>query len=143
MSKLPFETGPYHTHVGSISACIGGDERYTDTLQVTYDAVPKRVRVVVTETGAVCGHDGPGGRYEPRASFDEWTPEVPTPKQVLELVKKALDDARFSFRRYGRPTRRFTWRTLDGEKTGLSVAVVKEALACVTWKPPPVDDRLL
>jgi len=143
MSKLPFETGPLPTSIGRIDACIGGDERYTDTLRVTYDATPKRVRVVVTETGAVSGNDGPGGRYEPKASFDEWTPESPTPKQVLELVKKALDDGRFSFRRYGKPTKRFTWSTLDGDKHGLSATLAKEALAYATWTPEPLDERLL
>lgn len=143
MDKIPFETGSFPTSIGHISACIGGDERYTDALRVTYDATPKRVRVVVTESSAQGGMDGPGGRTEPRASFDEWTPESPTPKQVLDLVKKALDDGRFSFKRYGRPSKRFCWSTLSGDRYGVSAALAKEALAYATWAPEPLDERLL
>ena len=136
-NKPSFETSPFPIVIGRISACIGGDARYTDTLRVSYDRTARRARVVVTETSAQGGMDGPGGSTEPRASFDEWTPESPTPKQVLDLAKRALGDGRFSFQRYGRPTKRFEWFTLDEPKRGLSAALVRDALAYATYEPGP------
>lgn len=142
-NKPPFETGPFPTAIGHISATIGGDARYTDTLRVTYDQTAKRARVVVTDSSAVMGRDGPGGSYEPRVVLDEWSEPEPTPKQLLALVRRGLGASHTSFQRYGKPTRRFTWRTLDGDKRGLSLACAKEALDYARWEPAPPDERLL
>lgn len=142
-NKPPFETGPFPTAIGHISATLGGDARYTDTLRVTYDQTAKRARVVVTDSSAVMGRDGPGGSYEPSVVLDEWSDPEPTPKQLLALVKRGLGAPHTSFQRYGRPTKRFTWNTLDGDKQGLSVALAENALAYARGEPEPTDERLL
>lgn len=134
-----------HITIGRISACIAYDHRYTDTLRVTYDATAKRVHVVVTESSATGGRDsGSSSSTElSMPSFDEWTTENPAPKDVLDLVKRAVNDDRFNFKRYGKPTKRFTWSTLDGDKKGLSLVLVREALAYATWTPGDPDERVL
>lgn len=129
--------------IGRISACIAGDHRYTDTLVLTYDPNSRVVTCEVRSTTASGGMDGPGGTDPARLQLSRSTLADPTPKQVLLLAKDALARSDFNFERYGKPTKRFCWATLDGDKHGLSQALAREALACATWKPEPVDERLL
>ncbi len=118
--------------IGSISANIAGDHRYTDTCQVKYDADANNVVVEVFSTGALGGMDGPGGRTEPRAEFNETCKAEP--KAVLALVKRVMKDGRYNFKTYGKPTKRFSWavngRMYDPKGRGLNLALVTKALNC-------------
>ena len=115
--------------VGRLSACIAGDRRYTDTITVWLNA-SGAVDIEVTETSAAGGMDGPGGATEPTPTFKanvgaaEGKPFA-DPRLVMVALKRALGNDRFSFRKYGKPTQRFTWTT---GATGLSAAACKEAL---------------
>lgn len=112
-----------------LSATIAGDSRYTDTLTASYHPDTRSVSVVVTETGAAGGMDGPGGSAPASVSLRLTTSADPTPKQVLELVKRAIANKSFSFRSYGKPTQNTRWRTDDGWASGLSVSHAKLALS--------------
>jgi hypothetical protein len=129
--------------IGRISACIAGDHRYTDTLTLTYDPVSHVVTCEVRSTTASGGMDGPGGTDPARLLLSRSTLADPTPRQVLLLAKDALARPDFSFARYGKPTKRFCWSTLDGDKQGLSQALAHQALVYATWKPEPINELLL
>lgn len=124
--------------IGHISANIAGDARYTDRLTLTYDPTSRVVTCEVRTTG---GMDGPGGADPSRLEMSQSTVADPTPKQVMDLVNAALSRNDFSFKRYGTPSKRFTWNTLDGDKRGLSLALAKAALACARWEPEVLDER--
>lgn len=108
--------------IGSLSANIAGDHRYTDRLSVIDEG--DKVRITVSSTGAVGGMDGPGGAYEPFVNFNETCER--SPKAVLTLIKKVISNANWNFKRYGKPTRRFWWAHGDN---GISLATIKAALA--------------
>lgn len=110
--------------IGTISANIAGDYRYTDTLRVELDVESNTVTISVFTTGAVGGMDGPGGATEPRADFTSSCPA--DPKATLALVKGVLAQGRYNFKNYGKPTKNFRW--VGVEKRGLSLALVKQAI---------------
>lgn len=119
-------------NIGGINSCIAGDYRYSDRLRVDLHD-DGRVSVTVRCTGAVGGMDGPGGAYDAGTDFSRITKPQPTAKDVMAIVREALGSDRFSFRRYGKPTQRFTWvcgdHRITGRRRGLSVAICAEALA--------------
>jgi hypothetical protein len=96
--------------IGSLNAHITGDFRYNDSLKVHWDPETDTVRVRVFTTGAVGGMDsGRSDSYEPRADFDQSTGPKPTVKVVMDLIKRAISNDRFLFKRYGKPTKNFRW----------------------------------
>lgn len=112
--------------IGYLSACIGGDHRYTSTLTVEADPTTKQVVVKVRETAPRGGMDGPGGSYDAGLRFNA-TLEKPTPRKLMEVVRMALgtDDV---FANYGKPTKNFRWGCSHPRVLGLSVAKAKLAL---------------
>lgn len=117
--------------LGYLSACIGYDRRYTDTLTVSLD--PKGgpdgtpiVLVAVNATNPIGGMDGPGGTYDSAAYSDRVKPEA---KAVLEAVKRVIDRGHeFNFKRYGKPTKNTVWYANGMRRQGLNLALVKESL---------------
>ena len=121
---------PQTVQFGRTDACIGGDTRYTDVLTVAYRPHTRSVVIVVTESSPSGGRDSHDGG----STFGGRTVEVkdPTPANVLEATKRLLADERFSFKRYGKPTKRFEWETgeegVNGRSHGLSLALCRKAL---------------
>ncbi len=116
--------------LGSISACIAGDHRYTDRCDVSIDIDTMTVTVEVDVTGAAGGMDGPGGTTKPRADFTATCKAEP--KAVLALVKSVMRDGRYNFKTYGKPSKRFQWvvdgRRYDPKDRGLNINLVTQAM---------------
>jgi hypothetical protein len=115
--------------LGYIYANIAGDSRYTDRMEVQLDADTRLVHVIVSSSSPVGGMDGSGDTtgFEERLHMKA---KSSSPKDVLKLVKSIIADERWNFKRYGQPTKRFTWRTFHGFKQGLNQTLVQEALMC-------------
>lgn len=123
------ETNDNSIVIGNLSANIAGDARYADRLCVRYCLVSRTVTVTVHESSAAGGMDGPGGTIvNDMPSFKAVTGARPCAKDVMALVKAALNDDRFLFKRYGKAKTRFAWNTLDGTSYGLSLSFVNKAL---------------
>jgi hypothetical protein len=112
--------------IGYLSACIGGDTRYTSTLTVRVDRTTKRVSVQIRESGASGGMDGPGGSYDAGVTFSNDLID-PTPKKLLESVRRAIEYDGV-LKRYGRPTKQFEWGSSYPKTRGLNQAHAKAAL---------------
>lgn len=109
------------TKIGYISANIDGDHRYTSRVEVYVDFASDQAFCLLLENGAVGGMDGPGGSTPFRITDKRVV--KPTAKDVLNGVKSVMDD---TIRRYGKPTKRFSW--VGTEKQGLSQALAGEAI---------------
>ncbi len=120
------------TEIGNLSANIAGDERYTDRMTVTYDRETRTATVTVNETTAAGGMDGPGGSSSVTGNAFEESCACPNGAALLALVKKAINVPGFNFKQYGKPTKRFMWRTDHGRKYGLSLALVDAAIRYAT-----------
>jgi hypothetical protein len=120
------------TRIGSITADIDGDSRYTSKVTVTVTVIRawSTHSVVVVqrlESGAQGGMDGPGGAYglAVRASTKLIDP---SPRELVEAIKHLFDD---TIRTYGKPTKRFEWYRggyVLPFITGLSAPKAKAAL---------------
>lgn len=114
--------------IGYVTANIAGDSRYTTQLEVMVDVDekgPKQAHIVVSETGAKGGMDGPGGR----TNFIERSRKtVPaTPAEIVKAIKHSIADERDKvISTYGRPTKRFEWIGVKG--SGINAQLCKEAL---------------
>ena len=110
--------------IGSLSACIAGDTRYTDVLRVEWND-DDSVTVAVYSTMPVGGMDGPGGVHdlELRANY---TLQTPSAKSVMLVIKTYINQGSYSFKRYGVPSKRFSW---PGVGVGLSTKLCSDALA--------------
>lgn len=114
--------------IGRISACIAGDHRYSSRVEVRYNSLTHVAHIDRFENGATGGMDGHGGADPFTATAGE-TVFAATPKLVLAAVKHSFDDV---IRRYGKPTKNFTWYVEGKRKTGLNVVLVAEAMASAT-----------
>jgi uncharacterized protein YuzE len=117
--------------MGSISACIAGDYRYTDSVSVTYDTRSEVVYIRMRHSGAVGGMDGPGGSYESRVAAKR-TIEEPTPEKIVKHLREMIKCSDIIVH-YGKPTKRFHWFG-GGENAptyGISVKACASALAHV------------
>lgn len=110
--------------IGTLSACIDGDHRYTSRLEVTLE--DGKASIVLLENGAVGGMDGPGGST-PFVVVNSVTVEPPDATVIVRLAKNIMDD---TLRRYGKPTKRFWWPQVGAY--GLNIANCKAALANAT-----------
>ncbi len=115
-------------NLGRLTANIAGDHRYTDTLVVEMDSNTRIVTVYVTVTSAVGGMDGPGGSYIPAKDVEYKTEPNPNAKDVQTLVKRAINNERYNFKKYGKPTQRLWWA---GGGKGFALAVIQNALETV------------
>jgi hypothetical protein len=115
--------------LGGISACIGGDSRYTDTITAYLNPDGTTCTVELTETGACGGMDGPGGSYAPRVTA---TRTCPAKDKDLIKVIKDLTVVSGTVQKYGKPTKRFSWHFYGApgatKKTGLSAVSARTAL---------------
>lgn len=120
--------------LGSLYACIAGDHRYGDTLRVEWIPASGSVKVSVRSSGAVGGMDGDGRSYD---AGEQYTSTCqPDPHAVLALIKGVIDQDRFAFKKYGKPTKRFSWVEMG---PGLSLRHVKEAISRVKESARWVD----
>ena len=123
------------TRIGSITADIDGDNRYTSKVTVTVSdtrswAEHPVVTVQRLENGARGGMDGSGGSYHMavRASTELINPSS---RELVEAIKDKFDD---TILRYGKPTKRFEWfgpGRYDIMAHGLSIAKAQAALTIV------------
>jgi|TARA_Y100000310_G_scaffold198781_1_gene198754 hypothetical protein len=120
------------TLIGSITADIDGDRRYTSKVTVTVSDTRTQaghpvVIVQRLQNGARGGMDGPGGAYDMAVRTSTELVD-PSPRRLVEAIKDKFDD---TIRIYGKPTKRFEWFR-DGNYrasiTGLSAAKAKAAL---------------
>ena len=113
--------------LGTLSACIAGDYRYTDTLRVYLNPSDDTVVITVSSTGAVGGMDGPGGRTEERVDYKAVSKPGAKAGEVLKMIKVVTTDRKWNFKEYGKPTKRFYWCLGGGN--GLNAALCTSALA--------------
>lgn len=113
--------------LGTLSACIGGDSRYTDTLRVYLNPSDDTVVVTVSSTGAEGGMDGPGGRTEERVDHKAVSKAGAKAGEVLKMIKEVTGNSRWNFKSYGKPTKRFYW--VLGGGNGLNASLCTSALA--------------
>jgi hypothetical protein len=115
--------------LGSISASIAGDHRYTDRLEILINTEEKLVRVTVSGTVASGGIDGPGGANAPNEHARSEHP-LSDVAGIARAVSAHLKSSRFNFHQYGKPTKRFYWSSsLDGAVApGWSGAKLREAI---------------
>lgn len=109
--------------LGSITATIAGDSRYTDELIVTFNRDTQKVTVKVRETTPSGGMDSIYGFLYERCTFHEQCD--PDPKIVLKLIKKVTSNPLWNFKKYGRPTKNFLWAS--GPR-GLNVTLAADEL---------------
>ncbi len=120
------------TRIGSITADIDGDSRYTSKVTVTVSdtrtwADHHVVVVQRLENGARGGMDGSGGSYHMAVRVSTELVD-PSPRELVEAIKGSFDD---TIRTYGKPTKRFEWFRGGNYRafiTGLSAAKAKAAL---------------
>ena len=120
------------TRIGSITADIDGDNRYTSKVTVTVSdtrtwAEHPVVIVQRLENGPIGGMDGPGGSYHMavRASTELVDP---SPRELVEAIRWLFDD---TITTYGKPTKNFEWFRDGGSHPfarGLSAAKAKASL---------------
>lgn len=108
-------------HIGSIYADIAGDSRYATTVDVVRDA-EGAYHVRRSERVANDGMDG-DGRAGPYALKQEIVLNHPArPADLVRAIKRAFDE---TIDRYGKPMKRWRWRT---NECGLSAAKAKRAM---------------
>ena len=125
--------------IGSLTANIAGDFRYTDYLTVWYDGSTDKVTVTVSSSAPIGGMDGPGGTHSPDENFRKSTKKAPTARDVMEILKGVIGNDHFNFKRYGKPSKNFRW---VGAGQGLSASLCTQALAKARGqevKQPKVD----
>lgn len=115
--------------LGYLNAHITGDFRYTDRLSVELDENNGRVYISVFSTSPIGGMDGPGGAHG--YELKERVHVDPVPAEIMKAVKQFIRKSQYCFLVWGKPTKRFVWNTESGEKQGLSLALVREALDAV------------
>lgn len=117
--------------IGYITANIAGDARYTTRIEVWSDGRACEVRI--SETGAVGGMDGPGGRFNvPGRVLATTTCE---PARVARVVRDECNRDHV-IKRYGKATKKFVWLAPCTHYThvdnivarGISAAKVAEVL---------------
>lgn len=113
-------------NIGSITADIAGDSRYTDTLNVDYKPDTDTVLVRVSVGSPLGGMDS----FTPSDFREDFRKEIPADdlKGIMSALKYALSDNSYNFKRYGKPTKNFFWNH-DG--VGPSMANLKAALDLV------------
>jgi len=124
---------PIIKNIGYVSACIGGDERYRQYLEVCIvipeDGHPPRTVIRLHESNPVGGMDGPGfseGKYIVNRSCISSKGLKDLSRYTVQMVKSILDNEGDTIKRYGKPTKTFRWSP-TGTK-GLSVTSCLEAL---------------
>lgn len=109
------------TEIGSITACIAGDHRYTSTIKV--EVTGDKAHVITQENGAAGGMDGPGGSM-PFHETGRITVAC-TAAAIVKAIKQAVNKDR-TVKAYGKPTKNFYWTVT--RTTGLSTARCQAAL---------------
>ena len=116
--------------IGSISASIGYDKKYTDYLTVVYNPNNDLVTIIVTSSSPVGGMDyDSGGLTFKNEMFRDNTSS--SPKDIICLLKKVLSNDEFNFKKYGKPTKNFKWIGLG---KGISIKLATEAINSVYRK---------
>jgi hypothetical protein len=114
--------------IGYLNAFIPGDRRYTDTLRVSYNPQDDTVTVEVKDTSAAGGMDSHYGAGEPNSAFKQTTKPGAKTSEVMQLIKSCINDSRFLFKSYGKPSKNFNWPQIG---KGLSTALCSAALDSV------------
>lgn len=117
--------------LGSISASIAGDQRYTDRLEILVDTTNGLVRVTVSGTVASGGVDGPGGANAPNEHARS-EHAIGNVAEIARAVSAHLKSSQFNFHRYGKPTKRFSWVRFTGIESGWSAKKLREAIGAFT-----------
>lgn len=117
------------TNIGSITACIAHDHRYTTRVIVDYDYDTSSVVVTQEMNGAISGMDGPGGSY-PFDVRKTIRVQDPTPALVISAIKSCFDD---TIKTYGKPSKNFGFYVWDEHgrrvvKRGLNQKLARAAL---------------
>lgn len=125
------EVAEPYIKLGSLSASIAGDERYTDYLDVLMDPTTHAVTVVVSSTGAAGGMDGRGGITGRIEEFRKMTRPNPKPAEIMRLIKEPIaNDRQFNFKRYGKASKEFIWTfSYSARDRGLTPANLLQALS--------------
>lgn len=109
--------------IGSISARISGDPRYTTRIEVHVD--DDGAHIVTLENAPAGGMDGPGGS-EPFEERRRATVK-PTARDIVKGIKDAIKaDPEKVIQRWGKPTKRFYWAGIEG--LGLELGLAQRAL---------------
>ena len=129
MKQLGHKFSPETRPIGRLYACIAGDHRYGDTLEVSMRG--GQVLIHVKATMPIGGMDSFAGTSEPEPAYSLVLQAGAKPREILAAIKAVIARQEFSFKQYGKPTRNFTWH--HGAK-GLSLRACEAAIAWVmTW----------
>lgn len=102
--------------IGSITACIAGDHRYSSTIRVEVSG--EDARVLLLENGAVGGMDGDGRSH----GFSETKRMLckATARDIVKTVKAMMNaEVGTVVKTYGKPSKNFWWVGI--KERGLSV----------------------
>jgi len=117
------EAAGYAIPMGSLIASIPGDTRYADRLSIAYDPSAGRVVITVSESAAAGGMDS----FTGSSSFGgEQVFANPDPESIMKSLSRVIQNPSYLFKRYGKPTKNFTWAGTP--ERGLSLRLVKAAL---------------
>ena len=113
-------------NLGYIHANIDGDSRYTDSLNVDYVPATDTVVVRVDVSSPAGGMDS----FTPSYSSEGLRKEVPADdlKSIMSVLKDALSNNEYNFKRYGKPTKNFYW---TDDSVGPTLANLKANLDAV------------
>jgi len=107
--------------IGYIDADIDGDYRYNQKLEVFHDSSSDVITVVVKDSAAVGGMDyhGPGeGRSNYHISGTRVLPPGASGKDLIAAIKGAISRTGDTIKRYGRPTKNFSWAASKWDPQG-------------------------
>ena len=108
--------------IGYIDADIDGDYRYNQKLEVFYDSGSDVTTVVVKDSSAVGGMDYRGqgeGRSNYHISGTRVLPSGASGKDLIAAIKGMINRHGDTIKRYGRPTKNFSWGASKWDSQGL------------------------
>jgi len=119
--------------IGEISATVGDDYRYRQTMRVFYHPADDSVTVELTETGAIGGSDyeGPGSGASEEIVSGLWNSGPGArPVVVVTAIRDMITRSGNTIARYGKPTKNFRWPQGYQVKPliGLSARIIKTVL---------------
>ncbi len=116
--------------IGVVGADIDGDHRYYQELTVTHDPSTDEITIVVKDQGAAGGMDGPGGSTGFMLSGKQVLPAGAKGRDVVAAIKNLISRTADTIKRYGKPSRNFTWAdsTYSRGPKGLNAKLATAAL---------------
>ena len=94
--------------IGSLRTTLDGDSRYTDIINV-YVLEDDSVQVKVTTSVPQGGWDACNGNTHTDVYSLREFPKDALAKDILKYIKGVCANTNLNFKRYGKPTKNFSW----------------------------------